>query len=584
MKNQFKDGLLLILTCFAILSIQGQGLPGWTQSGLSASKQDIRSNENWIFGLVTGASFSLKNQEAGLFRGNGLATKMFGRYYFGSVGLSVATGIQTGSIHENSLNKFIAERYGSQDRVNLTMGDALNGFLVFGPSFRFGNKLFINADVQGGLFFNNPGTVAVHMKADGSTMYRFENSNKKFSPGFSGSFSINYPLSPTTHFFINADYFNSRSSLYLMDLKNGYDVATELSRALNILVAGVGISKSFGGKPGAAENLKPSHFYKEPITPAQTQRSSGDTIGSVLQTNTGIISGSIYWRHGAEAHIVTNEMAAAAARMGKQVGSVSDQSIANTGLYIRKTGRGASKKDSPLFDDRGTSGSNPLYEEGVKNGENPLYQGSGNSGSNPLYGSRNGGNGGGLCGQTGHFLVTLTERPSGRMVATTTADSCGNFWFANVPDGRYNLQVNGYAIATTSQELKIMDEGKHAIGGKLQAGYTQLRIALNAQSGQGTFQSPQKVADKSGPERTVEVVCTEQAAGQPLTGVVVIGGKYPGGRTRAFQTDEDGKFEFNGLKKGTYHITSEISFKVSASVSVEAQDFNTTRNNRERGQ
>ncbi|MBL7771016.1 MAG: carboxypeptidase regulatory-like domain-containing protein [Flavipsychrobacter sp.] len=584
MKIKFSVGPLLLLSWLAILSAQGQGLADRSDKVLGDRKSDFQNKDNWAFGLGIGTSFSLKNKEAGLFRGNGLATKMFGKYYFGSVGLSVATGILTGSINENSLNKFMVERGLSRDRVNLTKGNALNGFLAIGPSFRFGHKLYINADLQGGLFFNTPGVVAVNMKHDGSTMYRFESVSKKYSPGFSGSIIINYPLGPATHFFINADYLYSRTSLQLTDVKNGYDVATGLSRDLSMMVAGIGISKSFGSRPGTSAKSTVPYFNKIPNVTVQTQPNRVDTTPATLQSNTGIISGNIYWQQVKATGIVTNEMEAEMADIRKPEGAVADQQIASPGLYIRKTGRGASKKGSPLYEDHGNSGNNPLYNAGLKKGENPLYQGSGNSGNNPLYGSKSEGNGGGICGNTSHFLVTLKDRQSGIIVAKTIADSCGNFWFANVPDGMYSLHVKGFTIATTRHEVIIMDEGKHTVGGTLQVGNAQLIIALNTQPGPGTFQYAKKTEGESDPGRKVEVICAEQVAGQPIEGVIVKGGKYPGGPIRTVQTDEYGKFELSGLKKGTYYITSEIPFNVSVRIYVEAQDFNTTRNNRERGQ
>lgn len=64
--------------------------------------------------------------------------------------------------------------------------------------------------------------------------------------------------------------------------------------------------------------------------------------------------------------------------------------------------------------------------------------------------------------------------------------------------------------------------------------------------------------------------------GQPIGGIVVKGGKNPGGNLITTTTNNNGEFVFTALEKGNY--------KFSFTIPAEAQDFNTTRNNRERGQ
>ncbi|MCZ2458222.1 MAG: hypothetical protein LC128_01220, partial [Chitinophagales bacterium] len=231
------------------LLLSGNQLFAQQFSSLSTSKSVSVGNADearWVFGMGTGVTFGLNNNESSSFRGNGAFTKMSGKYYFGNVGLSATTGVMSGTIQKSSLNQFVTGRGFSQDQVKLTKGNPFNGIFLLGPSFRFGKRILVNADLQGGLFLNDPGNVDIVMKNNNQSVYRFDKGGNNYFPGFSGSFSINYPLGRTTQFFINADYLQSRSSVNLLDLKGGIDVPVQVKRDVKMMTAGIGIVKSFG--------------------------------------------------------------------------------------------------------------------------------------------------------------------------------------------------------------------------------------------------------------------------------------------------------------------------------------------------
>ena len=50
--------------------------------------------------------------------------------------------------------------------------------------------------------------------------------------------------------------------------------------------------------------------------------------------------------------------------------------------------------------------------------------------------------------------------------------------------------------------------------------------------------------------------------GQPIGGIIVKGGKNPGGQMRVVQTNEQGGFEFTNMEKGNYSITTEANYYV----------------------
>ena len=63
--------------------------------------------------------------------------------------------------------------------------------------------------------------------------------------------------------------------------------------------------------------------------------------------------------------------------------------------------------------------------------------------------------------------------------------------------------------------------------------------------------------------------------GTPISGIVVKGGKNPGGQLLTVVTGDRGSFELNNLEKGVYE------FSLTNPSKAEAQDFNTTRSNRD---
>lgn len=665
---------------------------------LQRNQPQVTMDNPWSFGLGMGTSLSLKNNESGLFRGNSMATKMFGRYYFGKIGLSAATGILGGNIQENSVSQFMIDRGFSQDQIRVTKGNPMNGFLLLGPSFRFGKKVSVNADIQGGLFLNNPGNLNIALKQENRTVYQFDNGGKNYFPGFSGSISINYPLTNSTNFFINADYLQSRYSVNFLDLKNGIDVATQVNRDVKVMTAGIGIVKSFGASAGSgsrkhignvkyedfrivAENVgncgpvtltttnpdgtveklsfacpedaaaytqsrlptipteendppqpnglrainqinsMPSRLSMTPTTARQTQGTTfGEKVSTGLQSGAGIISGNISWQSGILPGIVTNEMAAVSSiggtsknggatsssyAAGKMMNNKSDQQLlVSSVFYVRSSNHrkannnpyqpafnesfnspcdhcgiivtpvlesspiiNAQQVKSPLYNDQGRTASNPLYG-GNQKINNPIYTENGTSGSNPIYnGIATTGNGN-VCGNTSHFLVGLYDPESGSLVAKTTADSCGNFWFANVPSGSYAVSITGYGTAKKTYEVSLTDEGKYDVGGEMRTGNAQLVLTLNSIENDSNALTKKVIVRGWDPKEKKSITGkagyynagTQRVAGNPIGGIIVKGGKNPGGQMRAVQTDENGRFEFTGLTQGNYIINAEVPY------------------------
>jgi hypothetical protein len=80
--------------------------------------------------------------------------------------------------------------------------------------------------------------------------------------------------------------------------------------------------------------------------------------------------------------------------------------------------------------------------------------------------------------------------------------------------------------------------------------------------------------------------------GTPIGGVIVKGGKNPGGQMRQLQTNDYGEFEYTGLDAGNYSIAAEYEIHINDQTIIEvgaaeddnpttrAQDHNSTRSNK----
>ncbi len=87
------------------------------------------------------------------------------------------------------------------------------------------------------------------------------------------------------------------------------------------------------------------------------------------------------------------------------------------------------------------------------------------------------------------------------------------------------------------------------------------------------------------PGGAVISAAVSRQAGGPIGGIIVKGGKNPGGQMRTLTTDENGEFEFTGLEAGSYTFTVEqkliINDETFVSVgSSRAQDHNSSRSNK----
>ena len=441
----------------------------------------------WLYGAGMGSSLIFNNKEANLFRANGVATKMFGRYFWGKWGLAATTGFSAGSISKDGIREFTSNRGIAPGTVQITSSNPQNGYLLFGPSILLGNKISVSADAQAGLFLNNPGMVSIAQQGIDRPLYRFEAAGKNLFPGFAGSISFHYPVGKTTQFYFNADYMQTQSQINLLDLKNGIDVATKVSRDVKWMQAGVGIVKSFGGRRDKKEIADEPLAYMGndprknkntdaapcgPVHITQTRPDgSSETIrfacpadalayqnaqlpqGSEPLNNTGYSPRSTngnkedkanYFVYGRLSHIAGNLPGI----VTNQTFNEKTASTSAAAFWVRDNANATNARRRTYAPIIVRNIADELCKDCIASVVgNPLYGGSTQSGTNPIYnGSKSfttGENGQSTCSGTEGISVSLLSSVGNTVIATTKTGPCGEFFFANLPHDDYSLSFNG---------------------------------------------------------------------------------------------------------------------------------------------
>jgi len=362
--------------------------------------------------------------------------------------------------------------------------------------------------------------------------------------------------------------------------------------------------------------------------------------GGALAQGKNIISGNISWATESSTGIVTNKTKLAGAGGGAAAASYAATGLMvnnpGTGsvltLYSREAGSGQAsgrrEKGSGLA--TGRRQYEPFYKEGltgscdtcavqvklssIKN--NPLYKENGTSGNNPLHGRAMQGSPDDDCDGLAGLEVYLKEPGTGAVVARTITEACGNFFFANVPDGQYVVAVVGMYASKKGYDY-YQSRGAD-LKGVIETGNTSIQISLDmiptgteldptaaaaliktktksnqsndrkaAPAGEEEIWSPRSNIriipvttgdlDADGaPDLISGNVSTAKAhsllggalpggavisamarPGNPIGGISIKGGKNPGGNIGSRTTNENGEFEFTDLEAGSYTFTVE---------------------------
>ena len=290
-----------------------------------------------------------------------------------------------------------------------------------------------------------------------------------------------------------------------------------------------------------------------------------------------LIAGRLEWNPAMnEQGIITNESASSGTEQDAAAQDITSITLSNRDTAL------VSMKTNPLYTGNHTSGENPLYNGGSRTVTNPLYHGGGLSAENPLSEA-----------VTGVEMV-LIDAATGDVLASTRTDPQGDFFFANVPDGEYAVRVLG--TVTVRQSYDLHASGDADISGSVKTGSARPTLSLVTQGITESFnaqQAKQRIAElvsdknlaanaaysrqqiKSHFETGDKPTSSQRALpGNPIGGIIVKGGKNPGGNFIKTATDDNGWFEWPGLKAGDYTLTiiQTVGFNDDVEVSLPGQN------------
>lgn len=338
-------------------------------------------------------------------------------------------------------------------------------------------------------------------------------------------------------------------------------------------------------------------------TPSRISTNRNAAPNNTVDSN-GIASHTIYGRihttsSGSGDRIITNQLSggtgaasASYAATGRRI-----EPGVQTSFYIRessgskkRTAAGSEKSYQLVFSEEGGTvdstlgkiANNPLYSE-KGNKENPLH-------SRTASGDFNGDGFGDIA------EVSLIDRNSGALLATTRTDNNGAYWFANVPNGNYEVQVvaawrskKGYQYYQNQSDKRMDIAGKKKgydyyqnqsdkrvdIGGKISIPAETWHHTFSVDADEYVEYLPVYTGDtdgdrcddliigspKSDNDNSSDVDITAARPGSPIGGLTIKGGKNPGGNIFAERvTNSRGEFEFTNLEPGDYRFITEVNY------------------------
>lgn len=181
---------------------------------------------------------------------------------------------------------------------------------------------------------------------------------------------------------------------------------------------------------------------------------------------------------------------------------------------------------------------NPLYKGNTMSGDNPLHKDNARTTS---------------CEGVADIDVYLIELNTESVVARTKTEQCGDFYFANVPDGDYVVRVSGYFINKKGYDVTV--NSKSDLSGLITDADDWMELSLessdndNMQQKAGISTSRSNLRQKSA---NLEVIVEDSDD----DGIEVSLAKAPGeAALHKVWTDDNYEFEFAGIEPGTYFMS-----------------------------
>jgi hypothetical protein len=208
----------------------------------------------------------------------------------------------------------------------------------------------------------------------------------------------------------------------------------------------------------------------------------------------GIVSGRLTWTTSNTTGIITNAVITnssprgGSVNMNSQTSSTRQTPQSSFGTLVRLSAREAGsgmatgrRQYEPVFIENASDVCNPCMADAklssVKN--NPLYRDNGMSGANPLYQENK--RTAGMdddCDGIGGIDVYLLDINSEVVVSKTKTEECGDFFFANVPEGNYIVKVSGGFSSKKGYDIYL--KSKTDLAGDVSQSSDGMQLLINS--------------------------------------------------------------------------------------------------------
>lgn len=355
----------------------------------------------------------------------------------------------------------------------------------------------------------------------------------------------------------------------------------------------------------------PNRISMNVTVPKQTQ---GATFGEKVRvgatssekarresaTLRGFITGSVKWN---SEPLETGTMTAAVSSVGNLAGGAGGgaaaASYASTGMVINPSTQGVV---STIFVREAGSGMasgkrqyQPVFFEGQENvctdciakvNQNPYFVQNDMVGEMTSLEKNKSAKGvDDDCDGVAGLTVSLVNEQTGAVVASVKTESCGDFFFENLPKASYAVKFDGEFISKKSYDIAFDKNGTYDVAGELLSANNHWAIKINTglienpnggekvnaglhAAGSAISQGASLLGGALPGGAVISAAVSSYSPGDPIPGIGLKLGKASTGLDITSKTNEKGQFEFTGLTDGNYTLTSTIQFYIDSSIPV----------------